>query len=111
MPSGAEMGSDVDSEVNFYVDLPRFIVERDLPGAGELSQEELADVARKSCAVLDQLGASIRWMHSYVTNDRFYCIYSATDEELIRCHAELGGFPATRIAKIASIIDPSTAFE
>ncbi len=94
-----------------YVDLQRFVIERDLPGAGELSQEELGDVARRSCGVLDELGASIQWIHSYVTVDRIYCIYSATDEELIRRHAELGGFPADRIARVASIIDPSTAFE
>ncbi|MGH8167123.1 MAG: DUF4242 domain-containing protein [Woeseiaceae bacterium] len=89
----------------------RFVIERDLPGAGKLSQEELSDVARKSCAVLDELGPSIQWIHSYVTDDRIYCIYSAPDEELIRRHAELGGFPANRISRVSSIIDPSTALE
>ena len=105
------MASDMDSEVGSYIDLPQFMIERDLPGAGKLSPEQLAEIARKSCAKLDQLGASIQWMHSYVTQDRIYCIYSATDEELIRRHAELGGFPASRIARVGSIIDPSTAFE
>jgi hypothetical protein len=99
------------SEAHSNVDRLRFMIERDLPGAGKLSQKELAEVARRSCAVLDQLGASIQWIHSYVTDDRIYCIYSAPDEELIRRHAELGGFPATRIARVGSIIDPSTAFE
>jgi hypothetical protein len=89
----------------------RFVIERDLPGAGSLSPEELGDVARKSCAVLDELGPSIQWIHSYVTDDRIYCIYSAPDEGLVRRHAELGGFPANRISRVRSIIDPSTARE
>ncbi|MGH8194507.1 MAG: DUF4242 domain-containing protein [Woeseiaceae bacterium] len=89
----------------------RFVIERDLPGAGKLSQEELAGVARKSCAVLDELGPSIQWIHSYVTPDKLYCIYSAPDEQLIRRHAELGGFPANCISPVTSIIDPSTALE
>lgn len=88
-----------------------FVIERDLPGAGTLSQPELVALSRKSCAVLDQLGPSIRWIHSYVTQDRIYCVYSAPDPQLIRQHAQLGGFPATRIAAVHSIIDPSTAAE
>lgn len=87
----------------------RFVIERDIPGAGTLSEDELANIARKSCAVLDELGASIRWIHSYVTDDRIYCIYSALNEDLIRRHAELGGFPANRISRMSAIIDPSTA--
>jgi hypothetical protein len=93
------------------VDLQRFLIERDLPGAGKLTPEELGRLAQKSCAVLDQLGPSIQWIHSYVTDDRIYCVYSATDEALIRRHAALGGFPATRISRVGSIIDPSTAVE
>jgi Protein of unknown function (DUF4242) len=89
----------------------RFVIERDLPGAGKLTQEQLGDVARKSCAVLDELGPAIQWIHSYVTQDKIYCIYSAPDEGLIRRHAELGGFPANRISRVTSIIDPSTAVE
>lgn len=89
----------------------RFVIERDLPGAGKLSDAELAAIAGKSCEVLDELGPSIQWIHSYVADDRIYCIYSATDEGLIRKHAELGGFPCTRVSPIASIIDPSTAGE
>jgi hypothetical protein len=88
-----------------------FVIERDLPGAGKLSQTELGDIARKSCGVLDQLGPAIRWIHSYVTDDRIYCIYSAPGPEVIRCHARMGGFPANRISRVASIIDPSTATE
>lgn len=92
-----------------WVDLQRFMIERDLPGAGKLTQEELGSLARKSCAALDKLGSSIQWIHSYVADDRIYCIYSATDETLIRRHAALGEFPVTRISRVASIIDPSTA--
>lgn len=88
-----------------------FVIERDVPGAGKLSQPELSALSRKSCAVLDALGPSIQWMHSYVTNDRIYCIYSAPDADLIRRHAELGGFPANRVSVIAAVIDPSTARE
>jgi hypothetical protein len=89
----------------------RFVIERDLPGAGKLSQEQLGEIARKSCTVLDDLGPSIRWIHSYVTEDRIYCVYSAAGEELIRQHAKCGGFPANRISRVGAIIDPSTAFE
>lgn len=88
-----------------------FVIERDIPGAGNLSAQDLADISRKSCAVLDELGPSIQWIHSYVTGDRIYCIYSAPDEAIIRRHAEMGGFPANRISRIASIIDPSTSLE
>lgn len=90
---------------------PTFVIERDLPGAGKLSPQELAAIARKSCSVLDALGPSIQWIHSYVTADRIYCVYSSTDDALIRRHAELGGFPCNRVAKVESIIDPSTATE
>lgn len=88
-----------------------FVIERDVPAVGKLSQAELAELSRKSCSVLDRLGPSIRWIHSYVTADRIYCIYSADDPALIRRHAELGGFPANRISPVAAIIDPSTAAE
>lgn len=88
-----------------------FVIERDIPGAGKLSQPELVELSRKSCAVLDALGPSIQWLHSYVTSDRIYCIYSAPDAALIRRHAELGGFPANRISQVAAVIDPSTAAE
>jgi hypothetical protein len=89
----------------------RYVIERNLPGAGALSEDQLRDVASKSCKVLDGLGPTIQWIHSYVTEDKIYCIYSAPDEALIRRHAELGGFPADRISRVSSIIDPSTALE
>lgn len=88
-----------------------FVIERDLPGAGTLSPQQLAAIARKSCSVLDALGPAIQWIHSYVTSDRIYCIYSTHDPALIRRHAELGDFPANRISLVEAIIDPSTAVE
>jgi hypothetical protein len=88
-----------------------FVIERDVPNVGKLSQAELVALSKKSCDVLDSLGPSIQWIHSYVTNDRIYCIYSAPDADLIRRHAELGGFPANRISEVATVIDPSTARE
>jgi hypothetical protein len=88
-----------------------FVIERDVPGAGKMSQPELVALSKKSCAVLDALGPSIQWIHSYVTSDRIYCIYSAPDAALVRRHAELGGFPANRISQVAVVIDPSTAAE
>jgi hypothetical protein len=90
---------------------PQFVIEREVPNAGKLTQPELVALSTRSCKVLDQLGPSVQWIHSYVTNDKIYCIYSTEDENLIRRHAELGGFPANRISQVAAIIDPSTAAE
>ena len=89
--------------------MPKFVIERDIPGAGKLSPQELKSVSQKSCGVLSSLGPSVQWVHSYVTEDRIYCIYQAKDESLVRRHAELGGFPANRIARVTTIIDPGTA--
>jgi len=89
--------------------MPKFVIERDIPHAGKLSPAELKSVSQKSCEVLSSLGPSVQWLHSYVTDDRIYCVYHATDESLIRRHAELGGFPANRIARVVEIIDPTTA--
>jgi hypothetical protein len=89
--------------------LQQYVIERDIPGAGALNAAELGDIAQRSCAVLDELGPDIRWIHSYVTNDRVYCVYAAVNENVIRLHAEKGGFPANRISAVATIIDPSTA--
>jgi hypothetical protein len=89
--------------------MPKFVIERDIPGAGKLSPAELKKISQKSCGVLASLGPSVQWIHSYVTADRLYCIYHATDESLVMRHAELGGFPANRISRVATVIDPSTA--
>ncbi len=89
--------------------MPKYVVERDLPGAGKLTTEELKGVSQKSCTVLKSLGPEINWVQSYVTDDKIYCIYAAPNEEMIREHARQGGFPADRISEIRSVIDPTTA--
>jgi uncharacterized protein DUF4242 len=89
--------------------MPKYLIERELPGAGKLSPEQLRGVSQKSCSVLNRLGPQIQWIHSYVTADKIYCVYRAPSEALIREHASQGGFPANKISEITSVIDPSTA--
>jgi hypothetical protein len=89
--------------------MPRFVIERELPGAGKLSPQELKGIAQKSCAVLRSLGAQIQWIESYVTADKIYCVYIAPDAETVRKHAQQGGFPANRISEVKQKIDPTTA--
>jgi hypothetical protein len=89
--------------------MPKFVIEREIPGAGKLSAEQLQAISQKSCGVLRNLGPSIQWVHSYVTGDKIYCIYIAPNEDLVREHADQGGFPANRISRITTIIDPTTA--
>ena len=89
--------------------MPKYVIERELPGAGKLTPEQLQGVSQKSCGVLKNLGPQIQWVHSYVTDDKIYCIYNAPNEKLIREHASQGGFPANRISEVRSIIDPTTA--
>jgi hypothetical protein len=89
--------------------MPKFLIERELPGAGKLSAEDLRGVAQKSCGVLRELGPDVQWVHSYVTEDKITCIYVAPDEESVREHARRGGFPANRILQVRSVIDPTTA--
>ena len=89
--------------------MPKYIIEREIPGAGKLSAAELKGIAQKSCAVLDKLGPRIQWVESYVTGDKIYCVYVAPNEQLVREHAQQGGFPANRISEIKTIIDPTTA--
>ena len=89
--------------------MPQYVIERELPGAGALSHDQLHDISQSSCAVLHNLGPDIQWVQSYVTDDKIYCIYRATSEELIRQHAEQGGFPANRISQVKAVIDPTTA--
>jgi hypothetical protein len=89
--------------------MPKYVIERELPGAGKLTPQELQAVSQKSCSVLRNLGPAIQWVHSYVTDDKIYCIYNAPNEKLIRDHASQGGFPANRISEVKSIIDPTTA--
>jgi hypothetical protein len=89
--------------------MPKYIIEREIPGAGQLSPAELQSISGKSCCVLRNLGAEIQWVESYVTDDKIYCVYIAPDEALIREHAEQGGFPANSIRRVVSRIDPCTA--
>jgi hypothetical protein len=89
--------------------VPRFVIEREIPGAGKLSPQELQAISQKSCSVLDQLGPKIQWVQSFVTGDKIYCVYIAPDEEMVREHARQGGFPANSVAEVKSIIDPTTA--
>lgn len=91
--------------------MPRYIIERELPGAGRLTADELRGVARKSNEVLDRLGPEIVWHESYVSEDRLYCVYTAPSPQLIREHAKLGGFPADRISEVRTVICPATAEE
>lgn len=89
--------------------MPQYVIERDIPGAGSMSTDELKDASQQSCSVLRNLGPDIQWVHSYVTGDRIYCIYRAPDEELLRAHAEQSGFPANRISEVRAVIDPTPA--
>jgi hypothetical protein len=89
--------------------MPKYVIEREIPGAGKLSAQELQAISRKSCAVLNGLGPQIQWVQSYVTGNRVYCVYIAPNEEMVREHARQGGFPANRVSEVASVIDPTTA--
>ena len=86
-----------------------YVIEREIPGAGDLTAEELKGISQVSCGVLDKMGSDIEWLHSYVTNDKVYCVYMASNEELVREHAKQGGFPANSVAMVGTIIDPTTA--
>ena len=89
--------------------MPKFVIERNIPGAGKLSSKELHAISQKSCGVLRELGPQIQWVHSYVTDDKIYCVYIAPDEAAVRKHAEMGGFPANAISEVRSVIDPTSA--
>jgi hypothetical protein len=89
--------------------MPKYVIEREIPGAGKLTPEQLQAVSQKSCSVLQNLGPQIQWVHSYVTDDRIYCVYIAPDEATVREHAKQGGFPANRISEVKTVIDPTTA--
>lgn len=89
--------------------MPKFVIEREIPGAGNLTQEELQGISQKSCNVLHELGPSVQWLQSYVTPDKVYCVYIAPDREAIFKHAEMGGFPANAVSEVVDIIDPTTA--
>ena len=89
--------------------MPKYVIEREIPGAGKLSPAELKAISQKSCSVLNQLGPQIQWVQSYVTADKIYCVYNAPNEAMVREHAATGGFPANRVSEVKTMIDPTTA--
>ncbi len=89
--------------------MPKYVIEREIPGIGNSTPDRLSEISQKSCCVLHHLGPKIQWLHSYVTADKVYCVYIAPSEEIVREHAKQGGFPANRIAEVKLIIDPTTA--
>ena len=89
--------------------MPKYVIERDIPGAGKLSAAELKAISQKSCGVLSKMGPQIQWLQSYVTGDKVYCVYIAPDDKTVREHAKQGGFPANRVSEVATVIDPTTA--
>lgn len=89
--------------------MPKYVIEREIPGAAKLTADELKAISQTSCGVLNQMGPQIQWVQSYVTTDKIYCVYNAPNPEMIREHARLGGFPANSISEVATIIDPTTA--
>lgn len=90
-------------------DMPKYVIERDIPGAGNLTPDQVQGISQKSCGVLKELGPQIQWVHSYVTQDKIYCVYIAPNEQMVREHAQKGGFPANRVSEVRMIIDPTTA--
>jgi hypothetical protein len=89
--------------------MPKYVIEREIPGAGKLTTEQLQAISQKSCGVLSALGPSIQWIESFVTGDKIYCIYIAPDEDMVREHARQGGFPANRVSEVKRMIDPTTS--
>ena len=89
--------------------MPKYVIEREIPGAGTLSPEQLQGISQKSCGVLRDMGPQIQWVHSYVTGDKIYCVYIAPNEAMVRDHAKQGGFPANRVSEVKTMIDPTTA--
>jgi hypothetical protein len=89
--------------------MPQYVIERDMPGVGSLGVEDLKNASQTSCSVIRDLGPDIQWVHSYVTDNKIYCVYRAANEDIIRDHAERGGFPANKISQIRNVIDPTTA--
>jgi len=89
--------------------MPKFVIEREIEGAGKLTTEDLHRISQKSCGVLEELGPKVQWVHSYVTDDKIYCVYIAPDADSVQKHADMGGFPANSISEVRTIIDPTTS--
>jgi hypothetical protein len=90
-------------------EMPKYVIEREIPNAGKLTPQELKGISQTSCGVLSKLGPQINWVHSYVTGDKIYCVYIAPNEEMVREHAKQGGFPANKVSEVSAVIDPTTA--
>ncbi|MEK6570396.1 MAG: DUF4242 domain-containing protein [Bacteroidota bacterium] len=88
--------------------MPKYVIEREIPGAGKLSPQELQGISQKSCGVLEKMGPRIQWLHSYVVDDKIYCVYISPNDQMVREHARQGGFPANKISEVKAIIDPTT---
>jgi len=91
------------------MNVPKYVIERELPGIGNVTRDQVLAISQKSCIVLNNLGPKIQWLHSYVTADKIYCVYIAPSEEMVREHARQGGFPANRISEVRLVIDPTSA--
>jgi hypothetical protein len=89
--------------------MPKYVIEREIPGAGKLTADDLTAISQKSCGVLQSMGPQIQWLESYVTDDKIYCVYIAPNEQMVRQHAEQGGFPANRVSEVRTVIDPTTS--
>ncbi|GAA4355344.1 hypothetical protein GCM10023185_18090 [Hymenobacter saemangeumensis] len=89
--------------------MPQYVIEREIPGAGNLSAEQLKGISQHSCGVLNEMGPDIQWVHSYVTGDKIYCVYNAPNDDMVREHAQRGGFPANSVSRVSTIISPATA--
>ena len=89
--------------------MPKYVIEREIPGAGDLTAEQLKGISQTSCGVLSNMGPQIQWVNSYVTADKIYCVYIAPNEEMVREHAKQGGFPANSVSEVSTVIDPTTA--
>jgi cell division inhibitor SulA len=89
--------------------MPKYVIEREIPNAGSLTQDQILGISQKSCSVLKNLGPQIQWLESYVTQDKIYCVYIAPNEAIVREHAKQGGFPANRVSEVKQIIDPTSA--
>jgi len=89
--------------------MPKYVIERDIPSVGDVTPEQIIAISQKSCSILSQLGPQIQWLHSYVTQDKIYCVYIAPNEAMVREHARQGGFPANRVSEVKHVIDPTSA--
>jgi hypothetical protein len=109
VPTDFARASQFRTPDNVEATMPKFVIEREIPGAGKLPPQELKAISQKSCSVLESMGPKIQWVQSFVTDDKIYCVYVAPDEQTVRQHAKQGGFPANSVARVRSMIDPTTA--